>query len=54
MVSGRISSGGADRRAHIQIGAPQAQPGDFFDATVDMTSSQPIAVKIAIDRKVEK
>ena len=36
-------------------GTPQAQPGDLFgDATVELKGAQAIAVKITIDRKVEK
>jgi hypothetical protein len=36
-------------------GAPQAQIGDLYgDATVEIAAAQAIAVKITIDRKVEK
>jgi predicted negative regulator of RcsB-dependent stress response len=36
-------------------GTPQAQAGDLFgDAIVDLSGKQSVAVKIAIDRKVEK
>jgi cytochrome c-type biogenesis protein CcmH len=38
-----------------KTGTPQAQPGDFFgEATVEFKDANPVAVKIAIDRKVEK